>query len=62
MLMKLTPGVNFINVKRARFGSFFLRIYVCMYLEKKLPKRRSYEIHIRTFNVDEIDPGLDNNE
>jgi len=50
------PGVNFINIKRAHssyerhFGSFFLRMYVRMYLcirKKKLPKRHSYEKRAR---------------
>jgi len=37
MLVKFTPAINFINVKRVRilyerhFGSFFLPMYVCMY-------------------------------
>jgi len=47
--MKLIPAVNFINVFRAlfsyecRFGSVFLLTYVRTYVEKKLPKRHSYE-------------------
>jgi len=58
ILMKLTPAVNFINIKRTsfsyerHFGSFFLRMYVRMYI-KKLPKQNSYKKH--AFNVDEID-------
>ncbi len=53
ILIRLTPGVNFINVKSAnfsykhRFGSFFSS---CMYVEK----RCSYEKFVRK-NVDEID-------
>ncbi len=45
MLMKSTPGVNFINVKptnflyKRHFGSFY---YVHV-TRKKLPKQRSYE-------------------
>jgi len=45
-----SAGVNFINVKRARFlyechfGSFFLLTYTC---RKKLPKWRSYEKRAR---------------
>jgi len=48
MLMKLTQVVNFINIIRANisyerhFGSFF-----STYIEKKLPKRRSYKIFLR---------------
>jgi len=53
MMMKLTPGVNFINMLctyfsyERHFGSFFLRMYVHMYV-KKLPKRRLYEKFART--------------
>jgi len=49
MLVKLTPGVNFINVKRTnfsyehRFGSFYY-VHVTHVTRK-----------IRAFNVDEID-------
>jgi hypothetical protein len=49
MLMKLTIGVNFIDISCALFlyecyfGSFF-STYVCTYVhKKKLPKQHSYE-------------------
>jgi len=55
MLMKLTPGVNFINVKRTKnsykrhFGSFYYHV-----TRKKLRKQR-FVWKIRPINIDEID-------
>ncbi len=54
----MTAGVNFINVKHARFlhechfGSFF-----CIYVEKSCRN----EVHVKmcTYNVDEIDGRFD---
>jgi len=51
--------VNFINIKRAlfpyerHFGSFFLRMYVCMYVKKAA--EMTFVQKTRAFNVDEID-------
>ncbi len=56
MLMKLTPGVNFINMLRMNFlykhhfGSFF---YV--HVTRKSCQNTTFVRKIHTFNVDEID-------
>jgi len=53
MLMKVTPGVNFINVKRTNFlyEHCFGNVHVT---RKKLPKPM-FVRKICMFNIDEID-------
>jgi len=52
-------AVNFINVKRARFsyerhfGSFFLRMYIRMYIKKAA--ETTFLRKTPVFNIDEID-------
>jgi hypothetical protein len=56
MLMKLTPVVNFNNIKRTNFlyKRRFSSFYYVHVTRKKLPKWRSYKKFVR-FYVDEID-------
>jgi hypothetical protein len=57
MLMKSTPGLNFINVKCAcfsyecRFGSFFMYVHML-----KKAAKTTFVQKTRAYNVDEIDP------
>ncbi len=46
MLMKLTAGVNFINVFCVRF-SYKRHVHIVQVTRKKLPKRRLYEKNTR---------------
>ncbi len=49
MLMKLTPVINFVNVKRANFSykCSFSSFYYIHVTRKKLPKQRTYEKFVR---------------
>jgi len=49
MFMKLTPEVNFIKVKKLRFGSFFT------YKRREKVPKRWFVRKMCTKNVDEID-------
>ncbi len=57
MLVKSTPGVNFINIFRTNVVSAAFFTYIRMYV-KKASEKTTYVQKIRTYNVGEIDPWL----